>query len=67
MSPDETVVLDAVEGRSETERGLVCRVGDRPVQIPPRFLLAGSEVRRPGDRGRLVIPRWLAADLGLVQ
>jgi hypothetical protein len=34
--------------------------------VPQHLIRPGSEVRKPGDRGRLVIPRRLAVDLGFV-
>ncbi len=49
---------------SVTLEGLVCRIGDRRLPIPSRYLGA-SEVQKPGDRGRLVLPRWLATHLHL--
>jgi hypothetical protein len=47
--------------------GLVmrCRVGDRIVWLPPLRMLAGTEIKKQGDRGRLVLPYDLAIDLGL--
>jgi hypothetical protein len=32
----------------------------------PKHLALGSEVARKGDRGRLVIPGWLAAEYRLI-
>ena len=64
-APDEGAIeLDAVEALSETLDGLYCRVGDRCLTIPRRFL-QGSDVHRPGDRGRIVLPRWFATAAGL--
>jgi hypothetical protein len=47
--------------------GLVmrCRVGDRIVWLPPLRMLAGTEIKKRGDRGRLVLPHDLAVELGL--
>ena len=60
----DVVELEAVEALSDTVDGLLCRVGERRLLIPARYR-AGSEIRKPGDRGRLVLPRWLAIRLGL--
>jgi len=43
----------------------VCRVGSTLVSVPPRRILPGSQVRRRGDRGKLVLPKEVAVDLGL--
>jgi len=45
---------------------LWCRVDDTIVAIPPVRLLPGSQVRRPGDLGRLVLSEDIAGDLGLL-
>ena len=45
---------------------LTCRVGGLIVAVPPFRILPGSEVWRVGDRGRLVLPRDVAVQLGLV-
>ena len=42
------------------------RVGERIVSVPPLRILPGSDVWRVGDRGRLVLPRAVAHELGLV-
>ena len=63
MLPD-VVELEAVEALSATVQGLLCQVGERRLSIPSRYL-ADSEVRKPGDRGKLVLPRWIATGLGL--
>ena len=44
----------------------MCRIGTRLVAIPTRRMLAGTELARVGDRGRLVIGRELALNLGLM-
>jgi hypothetical protein len=49
----------------ETDDALICRVGERDITIL-RHLIRGGEVWEAGDRGRLVIPYWVAADLRLI-
>jgi len=44
---------------------MCCRVGDRVVWVPALRVLPGTEIKKQGDRGRLVLPTELAADLGL--
>jgi hypothetical protein len=65
MRSDATVECPEVEVVRDTGLVLVCRVGDRQVMIPPMHMLPGTTVRRPGDRGRLVLPRWFAAEIGV--
>jgi hypothetical protein len=45
---------------------LRCRVNGRTLGIPPLRLLPGTQVHRTGDRGKLVLPRDVAEDLGLI-
>jgi hypothetical protein len=47
--------------------GLVmhCRVGNRVVWVPSLGMLPGTEIKRQGDRGWLVLPHDLAVNLGL--
>lgn len=56
---DAEVLLD-------TGLSLVCVIDGVRVRVPTLRIQAGTEVRRNGDRGRLVIPRSLAAEIGLV-
>ena len=49
----------------DTGMSLVCLVEHIRVRIPKSHVQPGSEVRRNGDRGKLVIPKWLAVDTGL--
>jgi hypothetical protein len=58
------VTLKAVEVLSETLDGLVCLIGRRRVQIPLGDVRGGT-VRRPGDRGTLVVTQAAARRLGL--
>jgi hypothetical protein len=45
---------------------LICRIGNRTVAVPARRILPGTDVARAGDRGRLIIGRELALNLGLI-
>ena len=49
----------------ETTFGLWVRVYGREVWVA-RNLLQGRDLDHVGDRGTLVVPRYLAADLGLL-
>jgi hypothetical protein len=63
-SPDRVEFRD-VEALSYRRLSLVCRIGSMLVSVPPRQILPGSQVRRRGDRGTLVLPKEVAIDIGL--
>ena len=65
MDGSERVELPKVEALSDRGRMLTCRVGNRIVSVRPRCILSGSQVRRRGDRGKLVLPKEVAVELGL--
>jgi hypothetical protein len=62
----ETVEFGDAEVLDEAVAGLVCRIATKRVTVPKVLLQSGTAVRRPGDHGTLVIPRWLGIGLGLV-
>jgi len=62
----QRVEFTDVEVVSANSLILMCRVGNRMVAVPARRILPGSEVSRAGDRGRLIIGRELALNLGLL-
>jgi hypothetical protein len=62
---ERVIELADVEVVAETERGLLCRIGERSVEIPTLLIAPGSEVWGCGDRGILSIPLWLATEHGL--
>jgi len=62
----QRVEFDDVEIVRATAIILMCRVGMRIVAVPPRRTLPGTTVRRMGDRGRLILPREVALNLGLI-
>ena len=49
----------------DTGLSLVCLVEGMRVRIPTSLILAGSEVWRNGDCGKLVIPTSVALSVGL--
>lgn len=63
-APD-TVAFEAVEVIDEEAHALLCVIEGEEHWIA-KHLIAGSEVARKGDRGRLVIPGWLANDYRLI-
>ena len=63
--PAETI-FDDVRVVGDNGLALQCVVERRTVWVGRLQVLPGSTVRGVGDRGRLVVPTWLARDLGLV-
>ena len=45
---------------------LVCRAGGRQITVPVYLVKPGTDVWADGDRGKLVVPLWFAAECGLV-
>jgi len=41
-------------------------VGEKIVAVPPLRMLPGTTISQTGDHGRLVLPRELALNLGLI-
>ncbi len=61
----DRVTFDDVEVASD---GVIlsCRVGKKVVWVPPQRMLPGTTIARRGDRGRLVLSREVALNLGLL-
>ena len=66
MDGSNRVEYADVEVIRDTSVILMCRVGTKVVGVPPRWMLPGTTIARTGDRGRLVLPREVALNLGLV-
>ncbi len=64
----EFVAFEDVEVVKRSDRALLCRVERKEVWVPQSHIALTDDamIRRAGDCGRLVIPRQLAVDLGLV-
>jgi ribosomal protein S15P/S13E len=56
--PDSPVVYEDAEVLEHDDLGFVCRIGNERAFIGKYVPLADTNVRRQGDRGRLVLPRW---------
>ena len=61
----DRVTFENVEVISATDLVVMCDVGGRVVGVLPLHMLPGSLIARAGDRGRLVLARATAVDLGL--
>jgi hypothetical protein len=62
---ERIIELKNVEVVAETQSGIVCRIGARDVEIPTILIQPGSDVWACGDRGALLVPLWLASELGI--
>ena len=62
----ETVEFREVEVLNTSGAGLLCRIRERDLLIPLLLIEPGSSIHAAGDRGALIIKRWLAIGLGLV-
>ena len=65
MEDHDLIEIENVEALSH-HHVLICDVDGVRVAVPGWYIEPGSEVRRPGDRGKLVLSVWLARKLGLV-
>lgn len=63
---DSSVQFDDVEVLRDGGLALLCVIGGKQVWVPKAQMLPGSQLTKAGDRGRLVVPDWFAADHGLV-
>ena len=61
----QRVEIADVEVLNDTDLVLYCRVSDEVVAVPSSQMLPGTQIKHRGDRGRLVLPRGVAVDLGL--
>jgi hypothetical protein len=64
---EHSVEYADVEALFDTELSVGCLVGGIRVRVPRVLIQSGSEVRRHGDHGKLVIPKWFAISVGLAQ
>jgi hypothetical protein len=61
----QRVTFENVEVVRRGDLVAICRVGMKVVAVPPRRMLPGTTILT-ADRGRLVLSRELALNLGLV-
>jgi len=60
------VWVDVDEVKAETASAILVSDGDREEWIPKSQIGKLSEVQGKGDKGRLLIPEWLAQDRGFI-
>ena len=62
---EPTITFDDVHVVTASDLAMTVQVQGKRIVIGSAQPLAGTTVRRLGDRGRLVLPRWAARELGL--
>ena len=62
---DDFVLFQDVRVIRSIASALLCRIGERSVWLP-RWHISGK-LWCTGDRGKLLIPRWVARDLHLMK
>jgi hypothetical protein len=60
------VMFEDVVVIRRTDVVVICRVGMKVVAVPPLRMLPGTTISGTGALGRLVLPREVALNLGLV-
>src|SRR5207247_7012 len=61
IGTQDFVTFEDVEAIASNGLGLLCRVSGKEVWVPYANMARRERtVRRPGDRGRLIVPHWLA-------
>ena len=63
--PESPITYENVEVARCNALGMWCRVHDREVFVGRNVPMEGTTIRKPGDRGRLVIPGWFVRDQGI--
>jgi hypothetical protein len=67
MPVSDDVTIRDVEVVRATDLIVVYRVDGHEVRVPPLHIRSGTTAQRNGQRGTLVLPRWIAKELGLVR
>jgi hypothetical protein len=65
MDGNGTAMFRAVEVIRDTGTDFLCLIGTQQVWVPLTEIRYGSELARMGDRGRLIVSRWFAENVGL--
>ena len=68
IDTQDFVTFEDVEAIASNGLGLLCRVSGKEVWVPYANMPRRERtVRRPGDRGRLIVPHWLTVNLELLE
>jgi CheY-like chemotaxis protein len=60
------VILNGVLVTADTGTAFECVAEGRRFLLAPNHLLPGTTIGKAGDRGRLVLPHWLAREIGVL-
>lgn len=63
---DEYVEFEDVTVKAETDKAILCVIGEDEHWVPKSQLSEDSEVYAKGTEGKLVVSEWLAKTKGLV-
>ena len=66
MDGSDRVTFENVVVIRRTDLVVTCHMGTRVVAVPPLRMLPGTTISGTGALGRLVLPREVALNLGLV-
>ena len=61
----KAAIFRAVKVLRDTGTDFLCLIGTKEVWVPLTEIRYGSELAKLGDRGRLIISRWFAQNIGL--
>jgi hypothetical protein len=64
---DQPFMIEYAEVKHETPKAILCLINDKQHWVPKRMRQQGTEIEKTGDKGPLVIPRWLAKKLELTE
>ena len=65
MDAVETAIFRTVQVIRDAGTAFLCLIGTKQVWVPLTEIRYGSEVAQIGDRGRLIVSRWFAENIGL--
>jgi hypothetical protein len=65
--PDTPITFEDVELLEDSGLAWHVRIQGKVVIVGRARPLQGTTIRSPGNRGRLVLPRWAVEDLGLTE
>jgi hypothetical protein len=65
-SGSDLITFENVEVIFSREAAVVYRIDGRNVTVAPPNIQKGTTAYSHGERGRLVLPKWYAQELGLI-
>ena len=65
MDAVEKAIFRSVQVLRDAGTAFLCLVGTQQVWVPVTAIRYGSELAQSGDRGKLIVSQWFAANIGL--